>query len=901
MPRVPALVAPFLLLLAFRAPATTWTIPGLANAPGRNGTFFASELKLRNPGTTSATVTFDLLPIVGGAAPVATRTVAAGETLVVPNALRDLFGSGDRAGAVRVASAQELFVTGRTYNTADPSGTFGLGLEAVREEDLLGAGTTGHVAWISESDDVAKGFRTNVGVVLAAAGSSVDVVVLGSAGNELGRRTFAGGPQAFQVGVRDVASGDLSVARLELRVTSGRATGYAAVVDNVTGDGFTVPPRRLVPGRWADVFLNGVARGAGRFGTFYRTDVRLLNPGKTTRVVTVSGVSLVAGGQALAASATIEVGPRAVREVVDVLGALLLAPEGTSGSLRFEADGPLLVVGRTSNVRADGATFGAVQRTAEPDDFLRPGRTGTFVGLIQGSDVPGFRTNVGFLAGHAGTVADLTLRDRSGAVVSSRPGALSLGARAFWQPPLSDLFPGISIPEQAVLEVTPTDGNVDVYASFIDNGTGDPVIYPFASAPEALPASFAATSPCAANPGSAGLINQGTVLSRVDVDTARYPDAVCNDGTAGVFYVRRGTGAGLNRWILFIEGGGSCNSGDSCAQRWCSIDTSFGAAKMSSRYAPPAGVGGGGILATRDDSAFRDFTKVWVYYCSSDAWSGRAPSRPLVDSTGRAYTIHFQGGRILDAVVSELRAGVAFTDAATLPRLDDAEAHLVDGESAGAVGVQRNADRLGALLSRTNRNPGGLFYRALMDAANVPSNEAFPTYPTEMTGALRASALLYSGRVDESCLAAHASDTWRCGDAAHVREHHLTTPLFARQDLIDPNALDDFGTPEWEYGTQLYEFAQFTWDHLDRLSRVRSTAEEKDAVTVDPGVYGPHCDNHTALRDNGKFFVDKVSVGGALFSYHDTFRNWLLGSGRTVVLEARPTQEPAPKSAVCSQ
>ena len=132
-------------------------------------------------------------------------------------------------------------------------------------------------------------------------------------------------------------------------------------------------------------------------------------------------------------------------------------------------------------------------------------------------------------------------------------------------------------------------------------------------------------------------------------------------------------------------------------------------------------------------------------------------------------------------------------------------------------------------------------------------------------------------------------------------DHVFADSAHTRQDLIDPNALDDFGTPEWEYGTQLYEFAQFTWDHLDRLSRVRSTAEEKDAVTVDPGVYGPHCDNHTALRDNGKFFVDKVSVGGALFSYHDTFRNWLLGSGRTVVLEARPTQEPAPKSAVCSQ
>ena len=211
-----------------------------------------------------------------------------------------------------------------------------------------------------------------------------------------------------------------------------------------------------------------------------------------------------------------------------------------------------------------------------------------------------------------------------------------------------------------------------------------------------------------------------------------------------------------------------------------------------------------------------------------------------------------------------------------------------------------NADRLGDFVQSTNRNPGGLLYRALLDAANNPSNEAFPSYQETTTNAYRGGATLHGGRVDESCLAFHATDTWRCGDAAHLREHHVTTPFFARQDLIDSNALDEFGTPEWEYGTQLFEFGQFTWDHLDRLHRARSVGEERGAMTVDPGVYGPHCDNHTALRNNEKFFVDKVSAGGTLFSYHDTFRNWLLGTGVTAVLEARPTREPAPRSAVCT-
>lgn len=341
-----------------RVDGKSWTIPGTANTPGRNGTFFATELVLRNPGTAAASVTIELLPLLGASVSPATRTVAAAETLVLPNVLQYLWGAGDRAGALRITSGAALFLSARTYNNADPSGTFGLGLTPIADEDLLSAGQTGHVGWIAESADGSKGFRTNVGVVLAAPGSSVEAVVFGAAGTELGRRTFAGGPLATQVSIREFASGDLSVARLELRVTAGKVTGYSAVVDNVTGDGFSVPPTRVTPGAWADLYLNGASRGAGRFGTFYRTDARLVNPESVPRTVTVSGVSLVAGGQPFVASSTVELPARSVREVNDVLASPLNAPVGTSGSLRFETDGPLHVLGRTSNVRGDGSTFG---------------------------------------------------------------------------------------------------------------------------------------------------------------------------------------------------------------------------------------------------------------------------------------------------------------------------------------------------------------------------------------------------------------------------------------------------------------------------------------------------------------------------------------------------------------
>ncbi|HEV8267839.1 MAG TPA: hypothetical protein VGR00_06390, partial [Thermoanaerobaculia bacterium] len=492
--------------LAVPCTAATWTVPGLSNAPGRNGTFFVSELKIRNTSSASTQATFELLPIVGGAVSPATRAIAAGETLVLSNALQELYGAGDRAGTVRVTSSQTLLFSARTYNNADPKGTFGLALDAVEDGQLLAAGQTGHVGWVSDSGDGSKGFRTNVGVVLSAAGSSVDAVVFGAGGGELGRRTFTGGPQALQVGVRDIAGGDLSVARLELRVTAGKATGYSAVVDNVTGDGFTVPTQRIAPGTWADVTLNGVSRGPGRFDTFFRTDVRLVNPEATARQVTVSGVSLLAGGQPFPASATVDVPAKGTVEVVDLLANLFHAPDGTNGSLSFRTDGPLLVLGRTSNIAADGSTFGAVQKTFGPQSYLVLGYSGTFTGLIQSTATPGYRTNVGFLAGAAGAVVDLTLRDRAGNVVSTRTGGVALAPFAFYQPSLADLFPGTTIPENAALDVTPSDGTVDVYASFIDNGTGDPAIYPITPFAVEIPPSFTVTSPCPPNPGASGLI-----------------------------------------------------------------------------------------------------------------------------------------------------------------------------------------------------------------------------------------------------------------------------------------------------------------------------------------------------------------------------------------------------------
>ena len=260
--------------------------------------------------------------------------------------------------------------------------------------------------------------------------------------------------------------------------------------------------------------------------------------------------------------------------------------------------------------------------------------------------MPGFRTNVGFLAGHAGALVDLTLRDRAGTVVATRPGALSLGSRA-----LLAAAPLRPLPRNDDPRAGDARGDAERRGrstSTPRSSTTAPATrssIPSPSATRCSPPNFSVDEPLRARtPASRASINAGTVLSRVDVDTARYPDALCNDGTPGVFYVRRGTRRELEPMDPLSRGGRILQLGDACAKRWCSIDTALrrdedveplraagrrSAAAASSRRArtAPSATSRGSGSTTAAPTPGRD---------------GPA-DRPLVDSTGRPYTIHFQG------------------------------------------------------------------------------------------------------------------------------------------------------------------------------------------------------------------------------------------------------------------
>jgi hypothetical protein len=385
-------------------------------------------------------------------------------------------------------------------------------------------------------------------------------------------------------------------------------------------------------------------------------------------------------------------------------------------------------------------------------------------------------------------------------------------------------------------------------------------------------------------------LEPGEELARV---TLTAEDARCNDGTPAQLYVRAAPvgSAGRNRWILYLQGGASCRTYGACTQRYCGIDTFYDASKLSTRW-NPLRAGARGILRRNDDNPLGGANEVYLYYCSSDQWTGRNDAAVLSPPASAPaefapYSIIFRGHTILARALETLSAGVASADDGSrvdLASIDAAEIVLLTGSSAGSVGVQNNLDWAAARLSAHGAAVFGVLDAAA--GAQLRNDSANPARPDD-TAELQSewdfirAASGYAGFVDESCVDRQSAlgTPWRCADSATVILNHLTTPFFVRQDLWD--VLQRKRWVDLGLGSLL---PARNAEHLAAIRQLRATALEKDGMTRDPGVYGPYCGQHIALNDDDFFAKQSLTDGDG---HAQTFRSlllaWLQGAAVQVI------------------
>jgi hypothetical protein len=403
-------------------------------------------------------------------------------------------------------------------------------------------------------------------------------------------------------------------------------------------------------------------------------------------------------------------------------------------------------------------------------------------------------------------------------------------------------------------------------------------------------------------------VGPGDALHRVTIDLKEFPNAVCNDGSKPVVYIRKSTGGeNENKWLFHFQGGGGC-SGEytSCFDRWCGNDY-YHAGKMSSRWSKESMNSGGIVNRNNKKNTLADGNIVFLHYCSSDGW-GRQVSDYVVTSSEdptKSYRMHFRGRTIVEAVFAQLLSGSTTSDngTETVPSIATANEVLITGSSAGSGGVLTNLDWISEKLG-ASANVKGVF-----DAAYLPLMEDITDEKVVEGFNMKFAAGLERYQAnpddttkyrDESCMETLADDPRDCFHTNELRLNHVTTPFFIRADLADPKTVAPIfearllvepnspGTPkspeilksvaEWSRATAL------------RFKDVMTTATEKDKYTITPGVYGNLCQQHIALTNDDWFFEATLKdKNGVEKSFHDALKDWLDGKAVEIVDTVPPT------------
>ncbi|GJP32148.1 hypothetical protein CLOM_g16725 [Closterium sp. NIES-68] len=284
----------------------------------------------------------------------------------------------------------------------------------------------------------------------------------------------------------------------------------------------------------------------------------------------------------------------------------------------------------------------------------------------------------------------------------------------------------------------------------------------------ALAASLPLLSAAAPAGGGAGS------TSLVLLPPSRY-GARCLDGSPPGFYHRQGNGAGANKWLIYLQGGGWCYSATGCAYR---ASTVLGTTRL---YKPPSdpafeptlrkyGTEFRGMLSAsaQENPAFFNWNTVMVLYCDGGGFAGSG-QRIAVN---RTTTLYSDGSRIVDAVLQELTARRGMAAAAKV---------VLSGCSAGGQAVSAVCNRVGAAVPRAAVKclmDGGFF----LDADDVTGQKYFRSVAKEIVA-------MHKPVVDPDCRRTYGTQVWKCffpqNNLFFVRR-----PVFVVNSIADYAAID---------------------------------------------------------------------------------------------------------------
>ncbi|XP_008810598.2 pectin acetylesterase 5-like isoform X1 [Phoenix dactylifera] len=170
----------------------------------------------------------------------------------------------------------------------------------------------------------------------------------------------------------------------------------------------------------------------------------------------------------------------------------------------------------------------------------------------------------------------------------------------------------------------------------------------------------------------------GAVVDLTLLENADEKGALCLDGSPPGYHVQKGFGSGSDSWLLHLEGGGWCNSVESCTERTM---TRFGSSRYMEREAFV------GILSNiqSENPDFYNWNKVKVRYCDGASFAGEGETE-----VQNGKKLYFRGLRIWKAIMQDL----------LLKGLENAKEAFLTGCSAGGLATFIHCDDFRALLPK---------------------------------------------------------------------------------------------------------------------------------------------------------------------------------------------------------
>lgn len=247
--------------------------------------------------------------------------------------------------------------------------------------------------------------------------------------------------------------------------------------------------------------------------------------------------------------------------------------------------------------------------------------------------------------------------------------------------------------------------------------------------------------------------------------------ALCNDGTPAVYYIDIPLASNGSFWLIYLEGGGYCDS------LWsCDIRNATSPYFMTSSGLPPvvSSVIIPGLLSDdcTSNPAFCTAIKVYLHYCSSDVWAG---------SGGIQGPWQFNGRNIVRAVIEDL---LVFHNL----KNDLTTTILYAGSSAGGVGITHTIDWIKNLFFSQ-----AAFF-GFNDAGFAVNYPPYSPFGTSFATLAQTGWSFWNVTLEGSpCVPQYPNEPWRCIMGPDPIEASQQ-PLFTFSALYDQVILSILGT-----------------------------------------------------------------------------------------------------------